>query len=285
LENITANGVFVRTQADIQGISSLVGGNPNLGEEVGKSWTYGVVLRPENVPVLQDFAFTIDYSKIEIDKAIVTTPRQFILDQCYSGNTAYCSFIIRRLHAQGTASAGSLQYVNSGPTNSGGLTSEGIALGVNYSHAIGPGQFNARLAYNHALEGYLIPLKGEDKDPFVGEIGGSDDRAYLTLDYKWSDFGVSWRTSYIGGACLDDQFTSPDPSSVACIGSITYHDMYASWTPGDRYELYLGVKNVFDEEPPPIITGLPATNTGTETDAGTYDAVGQSFFAGVRVKF
>jgi hypothetical protein len=42
---------------------------------------------------------------------------------------------------------------------------------------------------------------------------------------------------------------------------------------------------VFDKDPPPIISGLPDDDTGTETDAGTYDPIGRRFYGGVRVKF
>ena len=284
--NIAANGSFTRTQADIQGISSFVGGNPDLQEEQGKSWTIGAVFTPDfGIAILENFAFTIDYFKIEIDDAIVSTPRQFILDQCYSGDASFCSFIVRRPAAQGANSAGSLQFVNTGPSNSGGLLAEGIDFSMSYAQAIGPGQFNARLAWSHALDGYTVPLPGADQDPFVGEIGASEDRANLALGYNFGDFGFTWRVNYIGGACLDDQFTAPDPSSVACVGSAVYNDAQFSWTPGDRYELYVGATNLFDEEPPPIISGLPGNSTGAETDAGTYDAIGQRFYAGVRVKF
>ena len=50
-------------------------------------------------------------------------------------------------------------------------------------------------------------------------------------------------------------------------------------------ELYVGANNLFDEAPPPIITGLPGNITGAETDSGTYDAIGQRFYGGFRVKF
>ena len=55
--------------------------------------------------------------------------------------------------------------------------------------------------------------------------------------------------------------------------------------PGEHYELYLGAQNLFDNAPPPIISGLPGDDTGTETNAGTYDPIGRTYYAGVRVKF
>jgi iron complex outermembrane recepter protein len=286
--NIAVNGAFALTQSDIQGVSGFDRGNPDLDEESGESFTVGVVYQPEGIPILENFAFTLDYSKIEISEAIVFTPRQFILDQCYSGaNPALCSFVTRRTAFAGPTSAGALEFIDTGPTNSGGLTAEGIDFTVSYSQNVGPGVLSAQLTYAHVLEGYIVPLPGAAKDPFAGEIGGSDDRAYLSLGYAWNDFMVTWRTTYIGSASLDDQFLTSfgfAPGSVG-VGSELYNDMQVRWTPGDRYELYFGVNNIFDEEPPPIISGLPGNITGTETDAGTYDAIGRRFYGGFRVKF
>lgn len=287
IDNINANGgVFVQTQADLQGISGFDRGNPLLGEEEGKSWTVGVVIQPDNIAVLENFAFTIDYSEIDIEQAIVDTPRQFILDQCY-GNGALCEFITRRPQAQGANSAGSIDEIDSGPTNSGGFFAEGIDLGITYAQQLGPGNFNARLLYTHALDGYLRPLPDSPQDPFVGEVGGSEDRFNLGLGYDIGDFGFTWRTTYIGSAALDDQFLAQfdlAPESIK-VDSVMYHDVQVNWSPGDTYEVYLGATNLFDEDPPPIITGLPEGDTGTETDAGTYDAIGQRIYGGVRVRF
>lgn len=282
-ENIALNGEFTLNQADLQGTGGFNRGNPLLGEEQGKSWTLGAVITPDSIPVLENFTFAIDYYKVEISDAIVSTPRAYILDQCYSdsGDASFCSFITRRPEAVGFYSPGSLDEIDSAVSNSGGLLAEGINLTVGYAQAFGPGQFSARLIYGHALDGWTIPLPGADKDPFVGEVGASEDRANLSLGYQWGDFGVTWLVNYIGGACLDDQDWDVPP----CVGSVLYNDMQATWSPGDRYELYLGANNVFDEKAPFIPTGIPENTTGTATDAGTYDAIGQRFYAGVRVKF
>ncbi len=285
--NIAANGAFTLTQADLQGVSGYNRGNPDLEEEEGKSWTIGVVLTPDGIPVLENFAFTIDYFDIDIEQAIVSTPRQFILDQCYSGDAAFCSFITRRQAAQGNTSAGSLEYIDSAGTNSGGYSTEGIDLTVDYGQDIGPGRLNARLSYTHLLDGYVVPLPGADKDPFAGEIGSSEDRAYLQLGYAFNDISVTWQTTYIGPADLDDQFLSGydlAPGSVG-IGSWLYHDLQASYNAWDTVQFYLGVNNVFDNDPPPIISGLPFDVTGTETAAGTYDAIGRRYYGGFRMKF
>jgi iron complex outermembrane receptor protein len=298
LENINnplsqTPGEFWLSQADIQGVSGYNRGNPDLEEEKGKSWTFGVVITPTDIPVLENFGVSIDYFDIEIDDAIVSTPRQYILDQCYSGDASFCQFVTRRPTGVGANSAGSLEYIDSAVTNSGGLATEGIDLSVTYNQYIGPGDFRARLSYTHLLDGYVIPSAGAEQDPFAGEVGASEDRAYLQLGYNWGDVGLVWNVNYIGKAYLDDQFlvgivdendVSWKPESVS-VDEVMYHDVQLTWTPGDTVELYIGASNLFDESAPKIISGLPGNDTGTETDAGTYDAIGQRFYAGFRTQF
>lgn len=290
MANIQANGAFTLNQADVQGVSGYNRGNTELKEEKGKSWTIGATVSPTGL--LEDFDFSADYFDIKIDDAIVPTPRQFILNQCYGGgNASFCDFITRRATAVGGNSAGSLEYIDSAVTNSGGFATKGIDYTVNYSKDLENwglvGQFNAHLTYTHVIDGYSIPLPGSEKDTFNGEINSPKDKAYLTLGYNISDFALNWNVSYIGKSYLDDQFLAGydlAPESVG-VGAYVYHDANLTYYPSDNYELYVGLNNVFDKKPAPIITGLPGNDTGTETAAGTYDPIGRRFYAGIRFKF
>lgn len=291
LSNINANGEFTLSQSDLQGISGFNRGNPDLEAEKGKSWTFGVTVSPDGLAVIEDFDFTVDYYDIEIEDAIVSTPRQFILDDCYGGSASTCNFVTRRAQDTGPNSAGSLEYIDSAVTNSGGFANEGVDLVVTYGKDIedygGAGQFNARLAYTYVIDAYTIPLPGSEKDQDKGEIGGAESKFYLSLGYTYEDLTVAWNTTFIGESYLDDQFLSGydlEPESVG-VSSVTYHDLNIAYRPWDMAEFYIGANNLFDQEPPKIITGLPSSNTGTETDAGTYDAIGRRYYAGVRLKF
>ena len=136
----------------------------------------------------------------------------------------------------------------------------------------------------------------------MGEVGDSQDRAYLMLGYNIGKFGATMQTTYFSAADLDDQFlaafdtpgTGTDPITNPAIplapgsygiGSAAYVDFQFTFNPGDSYQVFLGANNAFDEEPPLVISGLPGDTTGTETDAGTYDAIGRRWYAGVRLKF
>ncbi|NMR24657.1 TonB-dependent receptor [Pseudoalteromonas sp. NEC-BIFX-2020_015] len=284
--NIAQNGVFTLNQSDLQGISGFNRGNPELKEEVGNSVTVGVVFTPEDL--ISGLDITIDYFDIEIDDAIVATPRQFILSQCYGGDESFCNFITRRSSAAGNNSAGSLEFIDSGVSNSGGLGTEGVDLTLTYATDIGPGSFRTRLAYTYLIDGYSIPLPGADKDTFAGEVGASEHKANWNLGYKINDFDFNWSMTYTGAADFDDQFLNGFdniPAGSVGVGSVTYHDIQASYHINDSLELYMGANNLFDKEPPRIISGVSGSSTGTETSAGTYDPIGQTYYIGFRSKF
>ncbi|TFW34225.1 TonB-dependent receptor plug domain-containing protein [Massilia horti] len=287
MANINANGKFTLNQSDVQGISGYNRGNPHLGAEKGRSSTIGLVYTPRSIPVLSKVTFTADYFNIKIADAIVSTPRSYALKSCYDGsNPAMCQFITRRATNQGANSAGSLQYIDTAVSNSGGKATEGIDITASWADRVGPGRLSTHLAYTYVKDGYDIPMPGADRDPFAGEIGSAKNKANLNLAYKWGNFGVSTVFTYIGRSSLDDQFLADfdlPPHSVQ-VGSRTYTDLQLTYQLRKSTELYFGLNNAFDQKAPPIISGLPGDNTGTETDAGTYDPIGRRWYAGLRIK-
>ena len=208
-------GVFtLNGTSDVQGVTGFDGGNPDLSEEKGKTFTAGVVINPVSIDALRNMSLEVDYYNVKISDAIVLTPRQFILNQCYqSGQADFCQFVTRRANAQGPYSAGSLDEVNSGPTNSGGYKVEGIDVKFLYRTDLPfigeDAGLNFSLTYSHLLDGYLIPLTAqpESKDNFAGEVGASKDRftAQAFLDFGKITFAATG--TYYGPAYLDDQLT------------------------------------------------------------------------------
>ncbi|MFL6676071.1 MAG: TonB-dependent receptor domain-containing protein [Massilia sp.] len=287
MANIAANGKFTLNQADVQGVSGYNRGNADLKAEKGRSTTVGVVYTPRSIPVLSKFTFTADYFNIKIADAIVSTPRQFALKSCYDGsNPQFCSFITRRPTADGQNSAGSLQYIDTAVSNSGGLATEGIDLTAAWADRVGPGRMSTRLSYTYVKQGYTVPLPGAERDPFAGELGAAKNKAGLDLGYKWGDFGVNSTFTYIGRSALNNTFLADFdlPANSIKVGSRTYTDLQLTYQLRKSTELYFGLNNAFDVKAPPVISGLPGDSTGTETDAGTYDPIGRRWYAGLRVK-
>lgn len=309
--NIAANGAFLINQADIQGVSGFDTGNRNLREERADTLTVGAVINPTQINFLRNASLTVDYFKTRIAGAIVSTPRQFILDQCYrQGNQALCQFITRRPGIEGANSPGSLQFVNSGVTNSGGVYTSGLDVAGQYNFRFGAfgedARVNVGVSYTHLFEGYTVPTPGAAADFFSGEVGASRDRLLATAGVLLGGLEFQFRGTYIGKAYLDDQFlaqyadpalavnSDDDPdndvglSGRSRFGRISpkfYSDLQIKANIMKNLEFYVGGNNLFNVSPPPIISGLPGDVTGSETDSGTYDAIGRRFYTGFRVRF
>ncbi|GGY66808.1 TonB-dependent receptor domain-containing protein [Pseudoduganella albidiflava] len=286
MENIAANGAFTLNQSDLQGISGYDRGNPNLQAEKGWSTTLGFVWTPRSIPAIRNFAFTVDYFDIKIDDALVFMPRQFALENCYGGDGSLCNVIIRRPTQVGGNSAGSLEYIDSLVSNSGGVATEGVDVTVSWADRVGPGRLSSRFAWTWLREGYDVPTPGAKRDYWAGEVdSAAKNRATLNLGYQWGPWSINGTTTYIGKAALDDQFLAQFeiPRNGVRVGAKTYQDFQLSYEFSKKWELYLGIDNAFDTKPPPIVSGLPGSDTGAETVAGTYDPIGRRYYAGLRL--
>jgi len=284
--NIAANGKFTLNQSDLQGVSGYDTGNPNLKAEKGRSTTIGLVVTPRSIPLLSKFTFTADYFNIKIADAIVSTDRQYALDQCYGGgNTSFCNFIVRRPANVGANSAGSIQYSNVESSNSGGVGTEGIDLTASWADKVGPGRLSTNVAYTYLKTLWTKATPDADKDESAGELDSAKNKMVWTLAYKWGAVSASTTLQYIGRASLDDQFLKEFdlPANSVRVGSRTYTSMQLTYTVKKSVDLYFGMDNVFDIKAPPIISGLPGDTTGTETDASSYDPIGRRFYGGVRI--
>ncbi len=284
--NIAANGKFTLTQADLQGISGFDSGNPALEAEKGKSLTVGLVFTPVLPQGFGNTSFTVDYYKIRISDAINLPGRQFQLNQCYGGDPAFCSDITRRQTAVGGNSVGALAIINSSVKNTGGQFDEGVDLTANYATKIAGGQFASRLSYTYLKKAWVRPTPDAEIDYSTGELGAARNRWALGLSYGIGKFGFKSTVTYIGSSYLDDQFLTSNeiPREFGKISAKTYTDAQVTYNLG-KGEIYFGINNLLNTKAPLLPSGVSGNNTGVETDAGTYDAIGRRYYVGLRYKF
>ena len=287
----TVTGAFALNQADTQGVSGFNSGNPNLSQESGKTLTFGAVINPVSIHALRNLVITVDYFDIKIDNLITANSRQGLLNACYGRNTTQdetaCAAIIRRQGNEGPNSAGSLQFVNIGNINSGQYQTTGIDATISYRTPAFGGTMAFKMAYTHVFK-----LKDPSNPGAInnaGEVGAPVDRASGSVSYSNAGVTLTMRGNYIGKSYLDSSFTGEEAGTPAAqdyaINPYFTADFQARFMVGGKYEFFFGVNNAFNRTPPPIITGLPANSTGTETDAGTYDPIGRRFYTGVKLKF
>ncbi|WP_294352446.1 TonB-dependent receptor [uncultured Sphingomonas sp.] len=288
--NIAANGSFQPSQADIQGVTSFESGNPLLQEEKGDSFTAGVVLTPKSIPALRNFVVTVDYFNIRIKDAIVQTPLQYILNQCYqAANNDYCGQITRRPANIGPNTAGSIDQLTTTYLNSGGVKTQGIDTVITWRQNLADigltGTLGLRGSYTHLISGYTVPLPDADRDYFAGEIGASRDRFTVNGSYDIEGVGLTMTGTWLSQASLDDQLTGARPGSnpLYRVRPQFYLDSQIRFNVNDQFEFYVGGFNLLNNKPP-YLADIGA-DTGQDTATSVYDPLGRRYYAGVRLNF
>ena len=95
---------------------------------------------------------------------------------------------------------------------------------------------------------------------------------------------------YVGESYLDSNYWMNRFGPTAGkenfkIDGILYIDAQVKWLLGENYEVYVGAKNLFDEDPPLLYAGLPGGSADYGTNTGVYDAIGRRWYAGFRANF
>jgi iron complex outermembrane recepter protein len=297
-QRIAAVGVFDLTQPEIQGTGGFTDqGNEDLDAETSDSWSFGVIFDTDFAAIGQ-MTFSLDYFKIEIEDLIDTVERQTAVDFCFDAEdfpNEFCQLLTR--DTTGAAfQLGELTEVNSAFVNEGTLETEGVDVSVlwawnmqDWIQAV-PGQVSFRLNYTHLLD--FTENKFGATDELEGEVGFADDRWQTGLVYSLGPVMATWEWTYISDSVADK---SSDVFNFD-VGAYSVHDLQVSYdfaeaggflsgTAFGGTRLYVGVNNVFDEDAPIILSGVPGNTTGTDTNADVYDPIGRAWYAGLNIAF
>jgi outer membrane receptor protein involved in Fe transport len=121
---------------------------------------------------------------------------------------------------------------------------------------------------------------------FLGYAGGStSDQGWIKrqgvadIRYTYRQFGVGLHTRYIAHSLMGVGFeTFPE------VGTHLYHDLRFNYDFGEGSQVYLGIDNIADKQPPFFASGASGTQA-LDTIPAYYDVFGRTFFGGVKYKF
>jgi outer membrane receptor protein involved in Fe transport len=269
------------------------GSNPNLLPEKADTFTVGVVLQPTG-GFLSRFRASADYYDIQIDDAISTLGQQNIVNRCVDGDQLSCSLIIRDADNNVTNINDTIQNVNQ-------LIARGVDLELHYDQPLGGiNRLFLSVLASHVRDLITVDSAGEtDRAGQTGLRGGTppgipdwtvDANARFDIGemfsfnthVRWINSGFFFPTFIEPG---DPGFSLDDPNSVNTnsVPSRTYVDMLATlrlstaWT--ESLEIYAGVDNVFNVDPP----RFPGAN-GSGNNV-LFNPVGRFFKGGIRARF
>lgn len=286
VDPVTAGFVQANSQ-----IEAFFFGNSNLKEEVSDTYTIGTVIQPSFV---EDLSFTVDYYNIKVADYI---------GQIEGGTTGVIAACFATLDMNSSACRhpviGDLIYRNSiGELkarvplgNVSQLRTSGIDFGVEYAVPVGEmfgldgDTFGDKLDFG--LNVTWVDSYELDDIEYVGTAGSYNIsatlpkwKANLRLGYTVGPVRISWNTQFIDK--MDNQGNIPDfaDGGYNTVKSFWYHDLSLRATVNDNLEVFGGVKNLTDKQPP-VFDNSPDGNT----DPNAYDVLGRQFFLGATVRF
>ncbi|RYD56352.1 MAG: TonB-dependent receptor [Sphingomonadales bacterium] len=257
------------------------GGNANLGPETAKQFSVGVVIQPAPL-----FSLSADFWSIAVDNSIqLLTLRQLI------DNAAL--FPDRFIRAGGAG----VTLIDQRWINAGSRRTQGLEL----SGRAGVETWGGRISAG--FDGTLLLKKREKLTPtsaygpsqigvftFAGDLGVKwKHNAFLS--YSNDDFVMSlsqiFRKGYKNGALpgiANGTVTRPDYNNF--VKDYTTYNLSASYLGlGPNYKLTMGVRNLFDTDPPFAITYDGNSGAGGSWESRVADPRGRSYTVGVEVKF
>jgi len=295
-QNCAADGVPVNynpPQAVQQGVGGFVGGNPDLNPERGASTTIGVVFTPR---LVEGLSLSVDHFKIDLKDAINTVGRQLKTSLCYDTvERLFCEDVVRGTNVNLPGANYVLNSVNDQNINVGRFTIGGFDIEAGYrfdlnrfTHSetdFGAVSLHAIMTiYDQADE---VPLPGQDTIDLLGFAGGStNDQGFIkrqgVLDtgYRLGRVSANWHMRYIGSTNMSPFLEEGFPK----IGTFLYHDLRLGFAFKEKSEVYFGITNLTDKDPPFFASGASGTQA-LDTIPAYYDIFGRSYFAGASVRF
>lgn len=237
----------------------VTGGNPDLKPEKSRQASLGIVFEPTRT-----VSIGIDYFQIKLSETIQNggLAPAFIVQQAATGNPNYTPFVQRD-------GAGNITQISAVNINAGSTDIKGFDLSVRAELAKVPwGTVTADLSGTYMAQ-YDVTLPDGTKQGSIGATtdangnllaiqgGGAGSngggiifrwRHNLTVGISNDSWGASVTQNFQSGYGDNINFNGDLP--VRQVGSYATYDAQASYTAIKNLRLTLGIKNLFDKNPP-----------------------------------
>ncbi len=282
-QGVAAADIGVFTQANSQ-IEGLFGGNPDLEEETGETYTAGIVWQP-----LDGLDFTVDYFDITVDNAIfvlgggVNNVIDISFNQVQNASSAFCQAITRRPD-------GNIDFVEVINENIGGFETSGIDLAVNWVTDFDAGFFGEGSTLAITLRSTFLDTADikpvselDDINKCAGTFGDicNEPRPETLVNTRitWLNGPLTasllWRyLDEVESDRIPNDGISPSDLSVPYSEAQNYVDLSFAYMFTDAFRMNLGFKNILDETPTFIGTDQEQANTFPQS----YEIMGPRVF-------
>jgi hypothetical protein len=230
--------------------------------------------------------------RVQLNDAIEAFTPQQTVDQCYlNGDQDQCAHITR------DASTGidRIIFVNVSKQNINKALFNGLDFELDYSHGIdllgGAERLSARLIGTYLIEASTTNFFGMKIDN-TGSLPAQYFTKKLNLNLAYTRDAFSWSVNgnYNNGGTTNLNWNQPDANGVTNwvaadnhTGASVYWDTRLSYRVplgAGAVEFFGNVRNLFDRDPPLVLT----QGIGTQT-AGGYDQLGRRYVIGMNMRF
>lgn len=283
------NGATFASQARVATIPIITGGDPALANEEGRSYTFGVVLRPTFIP---RFRAAVDWNRIRVTGNIVNLTPTAIAEGCYdnpdfnlqdpdNGNQ-FCRLFTR---VRGGVNNGQLVNDAANPglrqrfVNGAFIEFKGLTAEFDYNFpltAIGIPDATVDLGGTlFYLKELTSSANGVTVNPDAGEIGNPKYTGQLNLGYTQGNFGLDYQLNYQSSAQFNLQNTV-ETQDILKVGEYWLQNLTLSYQFRRESFVRFTVSNLADVEPP-----FPVGAAGF----GVYDFLGRRFTVSMDLRF
>jgi len=287
------------------------GGNPNLDNEVARSFTYGVVLQPRFIPGL---SVSVDYIRINISNPISSLTVATIAQSCFDNaafNTAdpangnnFCSQIRRYAAGQGGVAANGGdrggQVINdpqnpgvtSGFVNGNRIKFNGIQAQMDYIRPLSglglPGRagIDGTFFYSRRRVNDITGVAPVRIDGTFSTANGGDPKYQGQLNFRYigEGFGFTMSANYIGEQLFSRVSRGSDIREVDKLNDFVILNPNIYFDVQDKFRLTLSVSNLTDRKGQNYFGYvLPASQPSGGSVGG--DPIGRRYAITARAKF
>ncbi len=258
----------------------VTGGNPQLKPEKSDNFDLGIVLAPTS-----NLGITLDFYRIKISDQITTLTSSTIyknyetFSDLYHLNSAGSLSVAGDHSCDAGLTAPTCGYILRTVQNSGGVTTNGVDVSVNYTLDTSAGRFRAGLEGSWAAEYKLQAYKDAVWQNIRGDYSGGYEPVLA-----WQDLlSLDW-TKDVWGAGLSNHYESgyKDQNAGRHVGSYSLWNAYGSWKATKAITLLVGVRNLLNTSP----SFSNQTDEWQEGYNPTFgDPIGRAFYGKMTVDF
>lgn len=243
------------------------GGAGQLEPETAESTTFGLIFTPSDI----NLSVALDYFDVTIENQVASLSAGAILGGCYGAEVfpnSFCDLFDRDMDPSSTTYL-NITQVRPQYININSQTTSGLDITVRYEHEFDFGELIWDFRSTHTFEDVIDTFAGSDGfeiDDFNGTIGNADFVAESQFRLTRGDWTYSWATQFYSRQSRQDWVGDNLYEYVGDEGTrLVYDKIHVEpvfiHTPSVRYsgadwELVVGVRNLFGEEPSAVSNGV-----------------------------